>query len=241
MKENQHYIPEFYLQYWSGNPNNKVWVYYKDSSKNPNPHGGNPQLVHPKNILKEDFLYSIEENQVIEDWLGKSESFIGEVFSKLSKNIALSEDDEQTIKAFSSLILSRHPRMKPFSEAFLLGGHSENPLAQTLPLRYKFSVFDKIKFHLYLEYISKELRPEWSFITSDTPVIIHRDKTTSSVYYTYPLSPYILAYLSPYKPKQKESIIQDIDVILKINKTIADYSDEIIIGNSAQIIEKTTT
>lgn len=245
MKKNQHYIPQFYLRYWFSKPHKKIWTYYKDPSKNPHPYKGNPILISPKSILFEEFLYSIGENQGIEDWLAVGpENLIGEAFSKISKNLYLSEDDEPYIKAFPSLILARHPRMKSsckhIAEAF--GLHTENPLAQTLKTRFKHSFANKSKFHLQLQHISQELRSSWSFITSDTPVVTNVvtnvNQTKGYRFYFYPLSPYTIALLLPLKPEQKEIIIQATEIILKINRILAEFSDDILIANSSYIIEK---
>jgi hypothetical protein len=60
-------------------------------------------------------------------------------------------------------------------------------------------------------------------------------------FYFYPLSPYTIALLLPLKTDQKEIIIEDTETILKINKILAEFSDDILIANSSQIIEKTLT
>ncbi|KAA3643078.1 MAG: DUF4238 domain-containing protein [Chloroflexi bacterium] len=232
-KENHHYIPQFYLSYWN-NHNNKVWAYYKDSSKIPN-----PNQVHTKKILSIKNLYSIEDSQAIEAWLsGSPESSVGTVLKKISKGEPISNDDEDIIKFFLALLMTRHPRKDRFSKELanmIIESIPKNALAQTLPFQLRYSLIDKLNFHLQLRHIAPELLESWSFITSDTPFVQTIDITTRNRYYYYPLTPYVIAFLFSIEPNQRELVIHDPDNIAAINRNLADSSDNILIANNKEI------
>ncbi|HCS39086.1 MAG TPA: hypothetical protein DIW44_05810 [Anaerolineaceae bacterium] len=247
-KLNHHFIPRFYLKYWT-NQHNKLWVYdlrHISESKIPN-----PRLCHIKNICSENRLYSIGDDNSLEDWADKNFEYrCALTFKKINNREILDNDDIFYTKSFLALTMARHPLMKNSSEiicnTFSRNVVLENPLAQTLTSRMKANLIELDKLQLQLLCISPDL--SMSFITSDIPFIVDwkiseenvmgfRYKRPTINRVLYPISPKVMVFLS-----EKENIlpyltISDSDQIRIINYQLITYANDILIANNNDLLD----
>lgn len=230
-KRNHHYLPRFYLKCWA-NKENKVWVYELSPLNENQP---NPSLVHIKKVCSEEYLYSIGENIVIEDWAGENiESQCSQAFKRIEAKEKINDDDILYTKAFLALTMARHPLMKKSSKEVFNSIPQEidpiNPLAQTVRLRMKANLTEFNKLNLQVLYISNET--DETFITSDVPFC-----WPISEKIWFPISPKALALLSKQKHSSINDEINDASRIQKINLELALSANQIQIANNPKVFK----
>lgn len=198
VKHNHHYLPQFYLKYWS-NEKNKVWIYKLHKSDVNRQH--NPIPCHISKVCSEENLYSIGDDISIEDWADRNiEHHCASTFNKIISRKEIDEDDIFYTKSFLALTMAKHPNLKNSSEKIydfytithfalalsrlslsrnlnetILNIFSQNmkplnPLAQTTILRMKVNLIELDKLNLQILYIPDEINA--FFYTSDVPFFI---------------------------------------------------------------------
>lgn len=247
-KHNHHYLPRFYLKYWA-NEKNKVWVYrLHEATEMRLP---NPSLLHIDKVCSEDYLFSIGNDNSVEEWADrKIENHCARSFKKIVSREQLTEDDIFYTKAFLSLTMARHPLMKEssrvISEFLSRGAEVPNPLAQTIHLRMRanMNAFDQL--NLQFLYIPTEINAV--FITSDVPFFIVADlvkiklgrrKVDQPVfaYVWFPVSPKTLAFLSKVEKSSVYETITDRTRVDRINLELASCAKDILIADRSNIFE----
>ena len=164
VSKKQHYLPQFYLKHWA-NENDLVWVYFKNKE---------PFLFNVKNIGAENYLYSIEKNDFLEQWLAQIDGDLSTVFYEVQDQISLDEKTIIKLKAFLIILMSRNPKTKDISGKIMefdaKGTPKKNPFAQVLRFRTKV-IASEIE-PLSIQIIQIPDHVNFSFVTSNQPFFI---------------------------------------------------------------------
>jgi hypothetical protein len=241
----QHYLPQFYLRQWADDKN-RVWAYHQNKE---------PFLVTLKNIGCENYLYSINRNDYLEQWLALIDGDLSTVIEELKNSDSLNENVIMKLKAFLIILMARNPKSKSISDSIMNVSVNnttrENSFAQTLRFRTEVLANEIEPLNIAIHHIPQDI--EFSFVTSNQPFYIVGKPENQFDINPYsneiiqrksiqrcwmPLTPKIMVFFTS-NQVQDQVVIGDHREyrLINMNKNLVYGSNQYLISNSASLFK----
>lgn len=263
----QHYIPQFYLKFFSDDKNNLRSLKLEDNrvgnSRHYSAFGYKPYFYAEKTGVADDL------SQHVESWLGYFENILSHslpvVISKILKSDRINDNDKYILSAFMCMLWLRTPYMRKQLEQmevqlskkiteFNKTRNNETEASNISHLKFMVSTFgfndagftNMFFGHTWRIYIAKGKQ---KFITSDSPVseVFLPPKSFFGNSFLdrdkyFPLTQEILLELTTptqvIKTKRKTLFDTDIEKVKYLNLITAWHSTEYIYSNSKETLDE---